>query len=712
MALAHSDSLGELGQVDSEPTGYPMELDSSVTTENTISFNELTRTFSITPTGADFHFYVKGVKYVKKAAENIQISNIDGLHFIYYEKSGSNAILVDDENPPINYLLSGVAFTCNVYWNSVQQRAIIFGEERHGHVMDWATHNRMHYVDHARYVSGFALGNFSIDGDGSLDSHIQFSCGDGIFKDEDIEHTIVNGVVQNLSPILNAPILYRMGASNLWYISDPTPYPVKTTGTGRAAYNQLVGGSWVQTEVTNGRYMLMHVFVTNDKRYPIMIIQGVNEYNNKGDARTGAETELTTLSGLPFVEFIAIGTIIVQTSNIFTNTVKSIIVSTDAGDSYVDFRNIVTISPGAAADHGSLGGLYDYDHPQYAKALVNGDTVPQSYARITYEPTGFPNTTDSIMTFSDVTRTLTIAPVSGSFSYYNRGVLKTKSVPITYQISNVEGIHFIYIDENDSFQELVNNENHELLYRNVYCAAIRWDGTNLKRVYFGEERHQYMPWQDHVNHHEGHGTLYLNGLAIGNIISTGDGSLDSHATLSLTDGQIRDEDILHTIANGIPQVLTPIAQIPVLYKEGAGNWRKNTTTNFPVKSFVGGSGRLAYNQDVAGVWQQTEVPNNDFVLCHLFATNDKDNPIIAIQGENYYTTTITARAGATIEIKNLFWSGMPEEEFVPIATIIYQTGNTYANTVKAKIVQTDTGGDYIDWLFYGGSKLLLLRNVG
>lgn len=710
MALAHSDSLGELGQVDNEPTGYPMELDSSVTTENTISFNEGTRIFSIAPTGVDFHFYIKGVKYVKKTTENIKISNVDGLHFIYYEKVGSDAVLIDDEAPPVNYLLSGVAFTCNVYWNSVQQRAVVLGEERHGHVMDWATHNRMHYVDHARYVSGFGLGNFVVDGNGTLDSHIQFSCGDGIFKDEDIEHIVVDGVVQDLNPILNAPILYRTGSSNLWYIDNPTAYPVKTGLSGRAAFNNLVGGVWQQSDVTNGRYMLMHVFGTNDIRYPVMIIQGINEYNNRGDARAAAEIEIGSLTGLPFVEFIAIGTIIIQTSDTFTNTVKSIIVSTDAGDPYVDFRDIRVVSPGGGSDHGSLGGLYDYDHPQYAKSLVNGDTVPQSYARITGEPTGFPNIIDSDMTFSDATRTLTISPVSGSFSYYNRGVLITKNAPITFQISNVEGIHYIYIDSNDVFQELVNVDNHTLLFSNVYCAAVRWDGTNLERVYFGEERHQYMPWQSHINHHEGHGTLYMWGFAIGNIISTGDGSLDSHATLSLTDGKILDEDLPFVITNGSPQTLTPIAQIPVLYKDGSGNWRKDIATNFPVKRF--GVSRLAYNQDISGIWQQTEVPNNDYVLSHLFATNDKDHPIIAIQGENYYTTINTARAGAMVEIKNLFWTGMPEEEFVPIATIIYQTGNTYTNTVKARIVQTDTGGDYIDWLFYGGSKLLLLRNIG
>lgn len=711
MARAESDALGKVGQVTSDPTGYVNNIDSTPTNQNTIAFDEGTRTFSITPTGVSFDFYLRGVKHTKKSAENIQISDVDGLHYIYYEQITNIPELVDDEDPPIDYLLLGVVFTVNIYWNSIQQKAVVIGDERHGHDMSWATHNRLHYVDHARYVSGFTLDNFIIDADGSLDSHFQFGVNNGIFKDEDIEHQINDGSPQDMEPILNAPIIYRTGSGNLWYIDDASTNTVKTTGTGRAAYNQLIGGVWQQTEVTNGRYMLMHIFVSNDIRHPVILIQGTNEYNNRIDAREAASVEITTLSGLPFIEFIAIGTFIIQTSNSFTNSLKSIIVSTDAGDSYVDFRDIRVVTPGSVSDHGSLGGLTDYDHPQYAQSLVNGDTVPQSYARVTGEPTGFPNITDSTMTFDDGTRTLTISPVSGSFSYYNRGVLKTKSSPITFQIANIEGIHFIYIDENDVFQELINNDNHILLYPNVYVCALRWDGTNLKRVYFGEERHQYMPWQDHINHHEGHGTLYLNGFTIGDIISTGNGSLDSHATLSITDGQIRDEDILHSIVDGSPQTLSTIAQIPVLYKTGAnGDWRKDTATNFPVKRF--GTSRLAYNEFTGTIWQQTEVPNLDYVLAHIFATNDKDHPIIAIQGENYYTTINTARAGAMNEIKNLFWAGMPEEEFVPIATIIYQTGNTYTNVVKARIVQTDTGGDYIDWLFHGGSRLLILRTVG
>ena len=64
------------------------------------------------------------------------------------------------------------------------------------------------------------------------------------------------------------------------------------------------------------------------------------------------------------------------------------------------------------------------------------------------EPTGFPNLTDSTITWSDSTpdRTFTISPTSDNFSFYQKGKRYTKTNE-TIQIDNLEGLHIIYYNK-------------------------------------------------------------------------------------------------------------------------------------------------------------------------------------------------------------------------------------------------------------------------
>jgi hypothetical protein len=126
-------------------------------------------------------------------------------------------------------------------------------------------------------------------------------------------------------------------------------------------------------------------------------------------------------------------------------------------------------------------------------------------------------------------------------------------------------------------------------------------------------------------------------------------------------------------------------------------WRKTAANNFPVKPFSGGSARLAWNQFTSGTWQQTETPKGDYVLAHIFATNDTTMQWIAVQGQATYDTSTQARLGATNEMNSLILTGLPFVEFVPVATIIYQTDEDFTNDINARIISTDEGDDYIDW---------------
>lgn len=55
---------------------------------STLAFNDGTREFTITPTGASFVFYAFGERFEKTSVEGVVIDDVDGLWYIYYNTSG------------------------------------------------------------------------------------------------------------------------------------------------------------------------------------------------------------------------------------------------------------------------------------------------------------------------------------------------------------------------------------------------------------------------------------------------------------------------------------------------------------------------------------------------------------------------------------------------------------------------------------------------
>lgn len=332
-----------------EPTGFINR------TSSTTSFDDLTREFTIAPVSGDFSFYLKGVKYTKTSAETITITNSDGNHYIYFDANGdltsTQAFSID--------IIEQFAFVSVVYWNTSTSSHTYFAEERHGITMDGVSHAYLHTVFGARYLSGLALQGFSVDGNGTSNTHAQFTADSGSIRDEDLLLTS--------SAQTEIPILYRIG--QYWRKKPADSYPLiyndGVTYTGaRIPYNQYTGGSWQLTAVDNNKFVLVHLFASNDKETPIIGIQGIAQYNDVPSARVAANSEITSLSGLPFTEFVAIGTVIFQTGT-FTNTPNAIVRSTN-GANYVDFRGTQLYTPaGEATEHSLLSGLADDDHLQY-----------------------------------------------------------------------------------------------------------------------------------------------------------------------------------------------------------------------------------------------------------------------------------------------------------------------------------------------------------
>ena len=185
------------------------------------------------------------------------------------------------------------------------------------------------------------------------------------------------------------------------------------------------------------------------------------------------------------------------------------------------------------------------------------------------------------------------------------------------------------------------------------------------------------------------GARYLSGLALQNF-TIGNGNNNAHAQFTSDEGSIRDEDILHTIPAQ--------TQIPILYRQGQ-YWRKKAADAYPLiysgsAGYTGANGRPAYNQYTGGAWQLTEMANTNFILVHFFGTNDINNKVIGVAGTQVYNNITAARTGANGEISLL--SDLPFTEFVPIGSVIFQSNN-YSNAVKARVVLTDLGENYVDF---------------
>lgn len=318
-----------------EPTGFKTR------TTSQLNFNDTTRTFTISATTNEFNVWLHAKEFTRQS-ESIQIPDISGIHFFYFDYPDNE---LKTTMIPTSDLFLNTALVALVYWRADQQHSIYFADERHGIVMDGATHQHLHLSIGAQYRSGLGLYNFQADQNGSLDSHAQFACQNGVIADEDLTINITDGLPQELAPIANIPVFYRIGSTTSpWYKKNANGFPLIMPGqvthyqTGsRPCYNYLVGNNWQVAEVPNNQFLLVHILATNDVNHPIIAILG-NTYNTKSAARDAIQSEIGSLTNLPILEFVKLGSIIYECADSYSNSAKSRITTIDGTLPYYDFR--------------------------------------------------------------------------------------------------------------------------------------------------------------------------------------------------------------------------------------------------------------------------------------------------------------------------------------------------------------------------------------
>jgi hypothetical protein len=428
------------------------------------TFVDGTRTLTIP---ANFTYYSNGLRYTSSSLKSKQISTDLGLHYLYINGETLTETTTWSDNLITDYCIVAI-----IYWDGTKQ--IYYGAEYdHGYLMDSETHLYTHDTLGFALKSGGDLGDILVDENGTSNTHCEFSVSATTAYDEDAKFEFTAK-----SSTTNIGVYYLLGSSAIWHIDESRSFPVinATTGDLRAVYNQNDGGTWKLTEVSNNDFLLAHIFTYNDITRKFGAIMGQNIYLNRTAARAGALTEINTLLtvGAPTTEFKFLGTLIIKTSNGYSNPPKSILKSTDTGDDYIDLRGALITRAGVSTsvtDHQSLSGLYETNSTTLYGHITN--TSQTIYGEKTF---------DGITTFSTNVGAGNIivsslisggsANISGNI---NTGNVNTTSLVLAGSISgatNVSTLDFIKISK-DTTQTETNIENipRLILYQTVGSGA-------------------------------------------------------------------------------------------------------------------------------------------------------------------------------------------------------------------------------------------------
>lgn len=339
--------VNQLATLLNNPTGFPNTTDSSISTD------DQSRTFSISPVNGSFNYYINNVRYTKTAVDSIEIENTTGIHFIYYDGSTLQSTMVFTLD-----LFSIFAYVASLYWNATASKFIHVGDERHGTSMSPDTHRDLHYGLGTVYISGLTPGDFTI-GDGSSDDHAIFTIGGGVILDEDLSLDIA-GKEETLAEIrclYITPSGWNSHTTNGAYWSD-----------GNTLMYNSVNGQDGLAPVTDGYYVLGHLLATNDTK--MSVILGQNQYATLDEAQRAAANEITSinLTGLPIEDWLFVASVIYQSNSTFTNSMKGRIVEVAAGSNYIDWREKkLNSTVGTSNSHSGLSGLTNDDHIQYVR---------------------------------------------------------------------------------------------------------------------------------------------------------------------------------------------------------------------------------------------------------------------------------------------------------------------------------------------------------
>jgi hypothetical protein len=339
------------------------------------------------------------------------------------------------------------------------------------------------------------------------------------------------------------------------------------------------------------------------------------------------------------------------------------------------------VSVQTARNNLGLGSAALLDTEDFASA-AQGELI-DDLVRVSGEPSGHSDITESVLSFDAPSRTFSISPVNASFEVWCKGNKHIFNTTQSVVIPNTTGTHYIYFS---SAGVLSTKTTFFTFGVDTFTAYIYWNATTQQAVYFGDERHgTTLDWQTHEYLHRTRGAAFATGFAASGYTITGSGDLDSHAQLSINGGTFFDEDVqIDVVSTATPvpntwqQDLESPARIPMLYRIGT-SWVIDAPTDFPLKQ---GTARPQYNNFNGSGWTTTDVTNTDYTCTWILATNNLNYPVIGILSQSNIGTLNNAEAAL---FESLDLSGFPSLEFRPLYKLIFQGDNAYDNSVNARL---------------------------
>jgi hypothetical protein len=288
-----------IGSITKDITGFVDRTDS------TLTFNNSTRTITLTPIDGSYDLYYRGKKFTITNTLTKVITNIPGGRYIKFnpitqqlDEGGSTPSLIDD-------LL--VAY---VYWNG--SSAIVFGDERHSASRDTNWHQAQHLNVGSVWRSGGVL--TATYNNASL---VSLGLSNLVIADEDVIHNINHSATpalsyeQVLTPAAIIPVLYLNGTS----YTQSTPSSIPWVHINNVPqYNPVVNSSGSLSNVNNNRYVSYWLLGTSDMYYPVKLLLGNVQHQTEKDALA----EVFTNYGLPFPEFVPLYKIVLKYNTGYT----------------------------------------------------------------------------------------------------------------------------------------------------------------------------------------------------------------------------------------------------------------------------------------------------------------------------------------------------------------------------------------------------------
>lgn len=337
-------ALEAVGNISHDTTGFVNRTDS------TISFVEATRTFTIAPVGASATYFYRGVEHHITSPISFVIPNVSGGIFV-------------DIDPATNTLYNGgtnggilTQILCAyIYWDAVNGKVIIFGDERHAA----SASTQWHYTQHRNvgtvWRSGGGLG-YTLNSDTATSLVVGAPM---TIADEDLEHVITHSTNpalaygQVLSGAALLPVMYLSGSSYVQQTESAFPW---IAGTTTARYNSITSNVGSLVDAGEGKFFSYWLFATNDTITPIKLLLG----DALWDSVEGAYAETYSSYGIQLAENVPMYQIIVQTSSAFANAAKIQI----AGVRLITQRSVTSAAAFSAASHDALiGRSLDAQHP-------------------------------------------------------------------------------------------------------------------------------------------------------------------------------------------------------------------------------------------------------------------------------------------------------------------------------------------------------------